>query len=252
MKKFLYHIILILSCSSLFAAEYQSPISMNRDNYFVAGNKEDQTKFQISLKGDILYPYNAGLYLGYTQTTWWKVYDGADTMSANYQPEVFYRLTSKNNLFNNVDLGPIDFIQISPYNHCSTGVEGANHRGINIYYGQMQISSGGRVSVGDNLKVFGYYNKSSKNKDIEKFKGYYENDVFIKLNSATVEDLSLMELHFKHGGTLDKGWLSVELQTILLTSKIQPKLFVQYFYGYGENMVYYNVKEHSVYGGLIF
>ena len=250
MKKILI-LILILVCSSLFAEEYKSPISMNRDNYFVAGNDEDQTKFQLSLKGDIIYPFKTGLYFGYTQTTWWEVYNGADTMLSNYQPEVFYRLDSNNNLFN-LDLGAVDFIQISPFNHCSTGVEGENHRSINIYYGQIQVSSGGRVSIGDNLKVFGYYTKANENKDIAKYRGYYENDIFLKLNSRDTEGMSIAELHFKHGGTINKAWLCVEAQTILFSAKLQPRLFVQYFYGYGENIVYYNKKEHSFYGGLKF
>ena len=252
MKKILILMMLLFFCIPLFAEQYQSPISRNRDNYIVAGNEEDQTKFQLSLKADLIYPFNTGLYFGYTQTTWWKVYNGADTMSANYQPEVFYRLESKNNLFNNADLKAIDYIQFSPFNHCSTGVEGADHRSINIYYGQIQVSSGGRVSVGDNLKVFGYYTKAKENKDIARYKGYYENDIFLKLNSKTVEDMTLAELHFKHGGTINKGWLCVEARSILFSAKFQPRLFAQYYYGYGENIVYYNKKEHSFYGGLLF
>ena len=251
MKKILI-LILLLVYSSLFAEEYKSPLSMNRDNYFAGGNEEDQVKFQLSLKADLIYPFNTGIYFGYTQTTWWEVYNGADAMSANYQPEIFYRLDSKNNLFNNIDLKAIDFIQVSPFNHCSTGVEGINHRSINIYYGQMQISSGGRVSIGDNIKVFGYYTKDKQNEDIEKYKGYYENDIFLKLNSATVEDMTLAEIHFKHGGTFSKGWYMVEAQTILFSSAFQPRLFVQYFYGYGENIVDYNKKDKSLYAGLIF
>ena len=113
------------------------------------------------------------------------------------------------------------------------------------------MSSDTLFSVGFNLKGFGYYNKNKNNRDIEKFKGYYENDVFIKLKSHT-ENLSYAELHFKHGGTLNKGWFCVEAQSIILSSKIQPRLFVQYFYGYGENMITYNTKGRSVYAGLLF
>ena len=252
MKKLLSLIILLLISMASFANEYQSPVSMNRDNYFAAGNTTDQTKFQISLKGDLLYPFQTGAYFGYTQTTWWKVYKSSDTMSSNYQPEVFYMLKSKDNLFNNFDFKAIDYIQASPFNHCSTGVEGENHRGINMYYGQMQVSSGGRVSIGDNIKVFGYYTKAQQNKDIAKYKSYYENDVFLKLNSATVEDKTLAELHFKNGGTLHKGWLCAEARILLFTDKVQPRLFAQYFYGYGENIVNYNIKDKSARIGLIF
>jgi len=252
MKKFLILTVLMFLCSAAFTAERQSPISMNRDNYIIAGDKEDQTKFQLSIKGDIIYPFNTGLYLGYTQTTWWEVYDGADTMSVNYQPEVFYKLESKNNLFGDVDLRAIDFIQISPINHISNGVEGNKHRGMNLYYGQIQMSTGGRVSAGFNLKGFNYYSKSNRNKDIEKFKGYYENDLFLKLNSATVENMTLAEVHFKHGGTREHWWICGEAKTVLFTNSVQPRLFIQYYYGYGENVLFYNTKEHSVYAGLVF
>lgn len=250
MKKFIVLICLLLLSAPLFSKEYVSALSTNRDNYFVGGDEEDQTKFQLSLKFDMLF--KTGAYFGYTQTTWWEVYNGADTMSSNYQPEVFFKLDSKNNIFGDVNLGVIDYIQISPFNHCSTGTEGDGHRSINTYYLQMQISSGGRVSIGDNIKVFNYYNQNKRNADIEDYKGYYENDIFLKVNSATVEDMTLAELHFKHGGTLSKGWLCVEAQTIIFSNMIQPRLFGQYYYGYGENIVEYNIKEHSAYLGLIF
>ncbi|HPQ23061.1 MAG TPA: phospholipase A [Candidatus Paceibacterota bacterium] len=250
MKKILFCFIFLFSIITiLYGEEYQEPISKYKQNYFIFGNSEDQTKFQLSLKADIIYPFNTGILFGYTQTTWWKVYNGADTMSSNYQPEVFFRVENKKNIFGNADLGYIDYFQISPFYHCSTGVEGVDHRSINLYYAQVQVSLGDRFNIGDNLKVFGYYNKSSQNSDIEKYKGYYENDVFAKIFSSVVP---LVEFHFKHGGTLNKGWLACELQTVFFTDKFQPKLFFQYFYGYGENMVFYNKKDKSFYVGLIF
>lgn len=250
MKKLFSIIILLLIVLPLFAAEYKYPITPYQDNYFIAGDDEDQTKFQISFESDL--SFETGFFLAYTQTTWWTVYDGRDTMSANYKPEVFYRLVSKDNIFNNVNLKAVDYIQISPYYHQSTGVEGEDHRSINLYYGQIQLSTADLISVGFNLKVFGYYTKDKNNPDIDKYKGYYENDLFVKLNSRTVEGMTLAELHFKHGGTLEKGWLSVEARTILFTNKIQPRIFIQYYYGYGENMVFYDELEQSLYAGLIF
>lgn len=250
MKKILSLCFMLLISCSLFAAEYKYPISPYQDNYFIAGNSEDQTKFQISFESDL--SFETGLYLGYTQTTWWTVYNGRDTMSANYKPEVFYRLVSKDNIFKDVDLKAVDYIQISPFYHQSTGVEGEDHRSINLYYGQIQLSTPHLISVGFNLKVFGYYTKDKQNEDIDKYKGYYENDLFVKLNSSSVEGMTLAELHFKHGGTLDKAWLCIEARSILFTNKIQPRVFIQYYYGYGENMVFYDKKEQSLYGGLVF
>ena len=238
--------------AALFAGMYQAPISMYRDNYFIAGNNVDQAKFQISIACNLLYPFSTGFNFAYTQTTWWKVYNGADAMSANYNPEIFYRLTSKDNLFNDVSLGPVDYIQFGPFSHCSTGVEGDDHRSINSYYGQIQISYGNQFCIGDNLKIFGYYYKSKYNGDIQKYKGHFENDIFLRIGSDSTVGLSRAEIHYKFGGTLSHPWMCAELRMRILSADIQPKLFVSYYRGWGENIVSYNIKDHSVRAGLIF
>lgn len=253
MKKFIIVVFIILIGSLLYAKEYESPMSIYHDNYFVIGDEQDQTKFQISAKYALFYPSKIGIFAGYTQKSLWKTYESSSPFyETNYEPEVFYILESKNNIFNDFDFGLLDYFQVSPAYHCSNGKDGENSRGINLYYAQLQLSVGKHINFGNNIKVFNYYNKSSKNKDIADYKGYYENDVFLKIKSDNAFLLDKEELHIKFGGTKDKGWVCGEAQVRLITSYFQPKLFVQIFYGYGEFLINYNKKDTAIRAGITF
>jgi outer membrane phospholipase A len=172
------YFILIVVLLPFSADAGESPISLYRDNYFLFGNKDDQVKFQISVEYRIFNQFETdwarNLYVAYTQTSWWRVYKSADTMSNNYQPELFYRIEYNKNSFKDKDSEMIDYIQISPLYHCSTGTEGADHRGVNAYYAQIQASRGKIHNFGINLKLFGYWCKHENNLDINRYRDNYE------------------------------------------------------------------------------
>jgi len=266
MKKFIVSLVLILFCSVLFAEEkvYESPMSLYKDNFFIAGNDDSQVKVQFSAKYNIFWPSYTGIYAGYTQTSKWLCYAKRDTFLTAYQPEAFYMFESGNNIFNNASLPFVDFIQLSPINHISNGVEGLEHRGMNLYYGQVQMSAGEVVNIGFNVKGFNYYTKSKRNIDIADYKGHYEADIFLKLRSKNVYLLDKEELHFKFGGykkssddldsnkSVQKGWYSVEARFRILTTYIQPRFFIQYYKGYSEVLTEYNRKTESVRAGIVF
>jgi outer membrane phospholipase A len=235
------------------ASEYESPMSLYKDNYFTAGSMTDQMKFQISAKYNIFYPSSTGLYFGYTQISWWKAYRDADTFSSNYQPECFYAIESKKNIFNDADLGIIDYLQVSPIQHSSTGIEGENHRSINIYYGQIQLSAGEVLNFGANVKVFGYYTCSDQNADFNDYRRNYEADFFFRLKSKSNWYVDKYELHLRcSGNPFGKGYYMAEGICQIFTAKIQPRLFVQFSDGYGVNMVCYNKKVRELRAGIIF
>jgi len=254
-----YTVLCISLANKGFGAEYEESVTKYKDNYFLFGDKEAQTKVQVSVKYNILYPSETGFNLGYTQTSNWIVYSGRDTFYTMYQPEAFFNFESGKNIFKDYIIPYVDYIQVSPICHNSTGVEGDNHRSINIYYAQVQASIGDVYNFGLNLKGFGYYTIADKNKDIRDYKGYYEAKLFFKLKSKTVEYLDKEELAFSFGGYdksdydhTRKGWFCVEARFRIITTYVQPKLFCQFYRGYDEFMVQYNKKTNSVRVGLVF
>lgn len=253
MKKLFLTVLLLMMFVPLFSQEYESPMTMYRDNFIIAGDDEDQVKFQFSAKYNIFYPSSTGIYFGYTQLNHWFVYDNRDTFYSMYQPEVFYRFESGHNIFGDVDVPLLDYIQLSPYYHCSTGVEGPDHRGIDTYYGQIQLSVGETVNLGANLKVFKYYHIEENNKDINDYRKNYQADFFLKIRSKQVSLLDKEELHCIIGGNpRGKGFIQGELVFRIITAYIQPRFFIQYYHGYDEFMVDYNKKTTAVRAGLIF
>ena len=257
MKKLKFVLMILCICmGSAFAFadnSVQSPMSLYNDNYFIAGNYNQQGKIQLSAKYNLFWPFDSGIYLGYTQLSHYIFYKESDTFYTMYQPEIYYRFTSGSNPFNNFIIPGIDFFQASPYYHCSTGVEGADHRMIQYYYWEVQSSIGTQYNVGANIRVFNYYSINDRNSDINKYKKNYLADIFFKINSEKVANLSNYELHCKfEGNPLGYGYVEGELAFKLMTAKIQPRLFIQIFHGYDEFMVNYNVKETSYRAGISF
>lgn len=240
MKKFLT-LFLILISLSVFAADAMSP---NKDNYFVGG-KED-VKFQISAKYNLIFPFDTGIYFAYSGMGLWDIKEqSAPFRDFNHNPEAFYQSGK---------YCVLDYIKITPYEHKSNGRDGINSRGIDRGYGQLQVSYGNQYNIGINGKAWYYYKKSGKNKDIADYSGYYEAELFLRILSTTVEGLEKEKLYVKGGCGKDykKGWVEYGLITRIFTSKIQPRIFIQGFYGYGETLLDYNVKENAVRAGVVF
>lgn len=254
MKRIIISLCIMLISITVFAEkkEYENPMSTYHENYFIIGDEDDQTKFQVSVKYALLFPSKIGFYVGYTQRSLWKTYDKSSPFAeTNYMPEMFYRFESKQNIFD-WNLGIIDYIQVSPIFHKSNGRDGLDSRGINTYYGQIQVSYGEVYNIGINIKGFNYYTKSKKNSDIEDYQGYYEADVFFKLKSKSVQYLDKEEFHVKFGSGKDKGWVCGEMSFRILTTYVQPKLFIQVYHGYGEWIIDYNKKDTTIRAGLVF
>jgi len=264
-KKCLMSILLLFIVSVLFAAEEQdtsvsttnkalvSPMSTYKDNFFLFGDKKDQVSFRVSAKYALFYPTNLGAYLGYTQTSWWKLYDKSSPFyETNYNPEGFLLLENNNNIFD-LNLGYFDYIQISPISHLSNGRDGDKSRSINTYYGQTQISYGKKYNVGANLKVFGYYNIAKENEDYNDYKNNYEGAIFFRIRSKNVEYLDKEHLQVRFGGVpWDKGFYEVTCSFRLVTSVFQPRFYVQYYDGYGEFMINYDKKDRALRAGVAF
>ena len=282
MKKiFIFVFILLFQVSSLFAEEAKensdnySPMSLYKSNYIIFGDNDNQVKFQFSAKYQIVEPDKTNIpfnsawdyiksplkiaggwtYLAYTQTNWWLVYSDRDTFSTNYQPEGFFMIESKNNILN-WDFGPVKYFKIAPIYHCSTGVEKANHRSINEYYGEFDISFSNdkkKDEIGIDAKLFGYWSRSDSNKDINNYRRNYEAKIYY--NHVFDSKWWWKEQGFNFiftGDPTGKGYFMAESITKIFSKKFQPKIFIQYSQGYGVNIVDYNIKETEFRAGFLF
>lgn len=247
MKKFISSMVVFLLfalCFQLSANGKEQSMTPHKDNYFIAG--QEDLKFQISVKYNLIYPFDTGVYFAYTETAFWDVFKQSGPFREfNHNPEVFYQSPS---------FSYVDYIRLSPYEHKSNGMDGAESRSIDRAYGQIQLSYGDDYKIGTNLKGWKYYKKSSKNKDITDYSGYFEAEVFFKILSTDTADLEKEKLYVKGGCGSDykKGWIEAGIITRILTSRIQPRLFLQGFYGYGESLIDYNVKDKQIRVGVIF
>jgi len=257
MKKYIFLVLMFLP---VLAYADDNPMGLYKDNYILFGDNKDQVKFVISAEYRVSHSFETNwlknFYVAYTQVSWWKVYNNADTFSSNYQPEIFYRLDLKKDSPKGNIFEKIDYIQLSPIYHSSTGTEGSDHRSVNEYYAQIQSSMGAVHNFGLNLKLFGYWYKNPNNKDINKYRDNYESDLFYKYKYEEKDVIyNAYEIHIRNtGNPFDKGYYMLEgaLQLLHTLPKIKPKIFVQYCGGYGVNMVEYNIKKREFRVGLIF
>lgn len=251
MRKFIYVFLICIFSVNIYA-DYESPMTKYKDNYFIAGNED--VKFQVSAKYNIFYPFDSGIYFGYTQKSWWKIYDSSSPFyETNYMPEAFIQFESGRNMFGDAVIPGIDYIKVSPIFHKSNGQDEADNRSLNLYYGEIQVSAGDIVNIGASGKVFGYYNKAKENYDINKYNKNYEANIFIKLKSKNVQYLDKEELNIRFAGNpAGNGWYEVEFKVRILTTYVQPKLFFQFRNGYDEFLINYNEKHKSFRAGLVF
>jgi outer membrane phospholipase A len=238
----------------------ESPMHIYKDNYIIFGQKDDQVKFQISAEYKIFNKFEThwlkDFYAAYTQVSWWRIYERADTLSNNYQPEFFYRFDMAEDSANNKSSSLLDYIQLSPIYHSSTGTEGADHRSVNIFYVQAQSSIGEVHNFGLNIKVFGYWCIAPNNKDINKYRDNYESDIFYKYKDKSKKDFIFdkYEFHLRTtGNPFAKGYYILEgVSQIHIAKNIHPKILAQYCGGYGVNMVDYNVKKREFRIGVAY
>ncbi len=246
MKKILFWLItFLILVDPLFAID---TIQSFQPIYFIAGDKTDQIKYQVSFKYALIFPYETGLYLGYTQLSKWNIYDRSSPFKeTNYNPSIFYEKIPS--------LKYLDFYRIGFYEHKSNGRDGQQSRSMDKGYAEIQLSHGKHLNFGIREKVSVYYTVSNKNKDIDHYAGYFETELFVQYFSPhTYIDHERLYIkgEWMHNRLNTKYWMEAGLSFRLLTGNIQPNFYIQYYRGYVEFMEDYNKKTNALRAGLIF
>ena len=214
-----------------------------KDNYFIAGvpvghkitSENSDVKFQVSIAQRLTkstLPFHTYLFIAYSQKTFWNVFQESLPMrDLNFNPGIGLSklLISKNRLVGKLTL----LIE-----HESNGRDRLASRSWN------KISFCGNIYLDPNLMVHGKFwipiVDGGNNRDILRYSGIYQTGIqALSTNRRWVLSATFVK---RKGGNFNANSI-VELG-FRIRKKDNQFLFLQYYNGYGENLLDYN-KYHS-------
>jgi phospholipase A1/A2 len=196
-----------------------------------------EVKFQLSAKQQLFKINNFGLYIAYSQKSFWQAYyleDSRPFRESNYNPELFLKYFFRKNL-------AIDFRG----EHESNGGREPLSRSWNRIYIWPHFHS---KNISINYKL--WYRipekerkspddpEGDENPDIHKYLGYSKLGINFDFHNCQIAKTS--HCNFKHkkvGFQLD-----LSIPTFLTSACLQ----FQYWGGYGESLIDYNVFQHKI------
>ncbi|HEY1405921.1 MAG TPA: phospholipase A [Spirochaetota bacterium] len=210
------------------------------------GRENQEVKFQISIKQRVLRFYGWALYFGYTQKSFWQAYDFHNSRpfrENNFNPEVFLRTKMWGGL--RTDFG---------FEHESNGQQGLASRSWNRLYFTPYYENEHAVLF---LKGWWRFREKKKksptdssgddNPDINKYYGYAELGATLKfpeLHNLYISTVTRYNFKYRKG--------SVEVDATFPGVISSMSLMVQYWDGYGESLIDYNVKQRKIGFGVNF
>jgi phospholipase A1 len=215
--------------------ESQPGFGMFRDNYFITGiptnRKTDKysadAKFQISIRQRVfesVSPVNASLFFTYTHKSFWDLYKKSSPMTDNnYNPGL---TLTKSVIFRDKLIGMTSF----SFEHESNGRDSLASRSWNYFTLSGALFYGNHLSTRARL-WYGW--TGSDNHDMFNFRGYG----LIAIDYRSTED--------RFGVSLVMNPCREALNTSLKLSlkpykKAHHYLYLQWYQGYGENLLNYN------------
>jgi outer membrane phospholipase A len=229
------------------APEAEPPLSENDPMYFIVGGREGYSaRFQLSFKYRLFdlgsgfgaeQPWLSGLYFGYTQNSLWDLSSESKAFrDTTYRPSLFWRWQRKDEktFFDAVRAG---------IEHESNGRDGPRSRSLNIVFVRPEWhwrgAGGHRLEIAP--KFYGYFDHE-ENPDIHHYRGYA--DWRVRYDAAG----DWIATGTARVGTSGKGSLLVDFSKRTRDLKFGPVSgywHVQYFNGYGEDLLDYNVRRKS-------
>jgi phospholipase A1/A2 len=218
--------------------------------YFLFGADPRDAKFQLSFayrffntEGELANRWNwlTRLHLGYTQTSFWDLEsDSKPFTDSSYKPELFY---AKRDIEQSLAgwLSRLDFQ--AGLQHESNGRDGQDSRTINIFY----IKPGFLFGTQENYsfsaipKMWIYLGDLSENQDLADYRGYCA--LLLKFGKPDGFQISS---NLRKGTAAGKGSFQFDMTYPLnriLFQNLDLYLQLQYFTGYGENLLDYDQNE---------
>lgn len=222
-----------------------SALGFHEPMYFLVGGTDPKSaRYQISFRYRLFddqgvvaesFPLVRGLYFGFTQTSLWDLSsDSKPFRDTSFRPSLFYqwRLSDPSE-GNSVALA-------AGYEHESNGRGEEDSRSIDTLFARIDARyyfPNGRTYIGVEPKVWGYIDKED-NPDITDYRG------FAQLGLRLGSDDGLMLAALLRRGEKGVGSTQLDLSYPLrqsVFSGVGAFAHLQYFNGYGETLLDYNV-----------
>ena len=228
-------------------ARNEPPLSEYEPMYFVAGPRGGwNARFQLSFKYRLFdqstgfgqdQPWLSSLYFAYTQTSLWDLASDSKAFhDTSYKPGLFWRWQRAD------EKTWVDGV-LAGFEHESNGKDGDLSRSINIGFVRPEwrwhMSNGSTFEF--TPKIYSYLDKD-ENPDIQQYRGYV--DWRFRYDAAGEWIVTPMA----RIGTSGKGSLLVDVSKRIRDLKFGPVggyLQFQFFDGYGEDILDYNVRRKS-------
>lgn len=229
------------------AGEYEPPLSENDPMYFVLGARDGYSaRFQLSFKYRLFdlgtgfgrdQPWLSGLYFGYTQNSLWDLSsDSKAFRDTSYRPSVFWKWDRED------EKTFVDGLRVG-LEHESNGRDGPNSRSINIAFVRPEWHwrrDNGHV-VQFTPRLYSYLERE-ENPDIAEYRGHV--DWRVRYDAAG----EWVATAVARRGTSGKASLLLDVSKRARDLKFGPVsgyFHIQYFTGYGEDILDYNRRRKS-------
>jgi phospholipase A1 len=228
--------------------QQEAVLSVNEPMYFLLGNRQGASaRYQLSFKYRFFdpdtgigknHPWLTGLYFAYTQNSFWDLSsESRPFRDTSYRPSLYLQLLRAS------DKAWMDSARVG-FEHESNGRDGFTSRSVNTVFFQPMW----RFKLDDHEhyltfdpKIYSYVGKDD-NPDIQQYRGYVDwrlrygrEDGFIAASTIRV-------------GTSGRGSVQLDASYPLrkeLAGGIGGYWHVQYFNGYGEDILGYNQKRNA-------
>lgn len=228
------------------AAKPHTPlVSLYGPNYLIVGPENSPetgnvtSKFQLSFKYDI----GANIYLAYTQRIYWDLTAKSEPiLDMSIQPEFFYLWHPE---FEYAGRWGLEDARVG-FVHESNGKDGPTSRSWNRLYLEPHFRWNGFFLE---PRVWAILDQDEENGDIADYAGYF--DLKFGYETESRQRLTVTGRQgLKHGSVqLD---YSLPMQSLFPDNAMRPWFYAQAWAGYGETLLYYNVRSYALRIGIEF
>ena len=231
--------------------EREPPLSEEEPMYFIAGIRGGITaRFQLSFKYRLFdtvagyghnQPWLSGFYFGYTQNSLWDLSeDSAPFHDTSYRPSFFWKWQRAEGA--TLGRSGIDALRLG-YEHESNGRGGLDSRSVHTLFMRPEWRwSAGRGGMIEFTPKFYAYLAKDDNPDMQEYRGYVDWRLRHDVGGQWITTL------VARTGTAGKASVLVDLSRRTRDIKVGPLsgyLHVQFFNGFGESILDYNVRRKA-------